>query len=128
MSKAKATTDYMQYYYLAGTSPWVVFPSDLNSLVSLNVGVNKISSQKWLKISEIPEVMEAVSDQKLILLSTDKDAGLSLHQVISAKSNPDLVMKIAGGCFEAETLKSWKSDCGDNRNVESILDRQLESI
>ena len=127
MSKAKP--DYMQFYYMEGISPWVVFPSDLNSLVSLNVGVNKISSRKWLSISEVPEVIKAVSDKKLILLSSEKESGLPLHQIVSAKTNPDLVMRIASGCFETETLKNWKSDIsGDNRNLESVLDRQLESI
>jgi hypothetical protein len=118
------------YYYLSGTSPWLVFPADLNSMITLNVGINKISGEKWETVAGLPEIMQALSENEIMLLSDEKQSGMPLYQVVSARSNPEMVMKIVRGCFDSETLNNWKTDLSDskNRNLLSIIDHQLESL
>ena len=119
----------MNYYFYDSKSPWAIVLSDINDMVTLNVGINQISSEDLKRIDKVPDVFEAQDEGTLEIYTNDKDPK-PLSDLINPLSKNGKGRKYIEACFCKDTLRVWKSklEAQNRRQLIKAIEIQMERL
>ena len=119
----------MHYYFYDSKSPWAVVMSDINDMVTLNVGINQISDEDFQKICKVQDVVDATDEGILEIFHNEEGKKAKPLSALIDPSKKD-GKKYINACFCKDTLRVWKSDLeAKNRGpLVKAVDIQLERL
>jgi hypothetical protein len=117
----------MHYYFYESTSTWVIVLSDMNDMVTLNVGINQISDTDMERISKVPDVIDAIDEERLKFFQNEKEPKLLADLIDPSEKNGK---KYIGSCFCRDTLRIWKNrlEAKNRAQLVKAIDIQLDRL